>query len=103
MSWDRMSNDLDAQIVKNDSADGLSKEQLLEQCPVRGKRHKMSTREGGSIRAQIHIVGDLGGELIKNSCDCFYFLKKQGHDLRKCRKSAEVSQKGRSFKRPGEE
>lgn len=69
---------------------------------MQGKRHKMSTREGGSIRAQIHIVGDLGEKLIKNSCDCFYFLKKRGHDL-KCRKSAEVSQKGRGLKRPGEE
>lgn len=101
MSWDRMSNDLDAQIVKNDSVNGLSKEQLLEQCPLRGKRHKMSTHcEGGSFRAQTHIVGDLGGELIKNPCNCFHFLRKQGHDLRKCRASAEVSQRGRGLKSP---
>lgn len=49
MSWDRMSNDLDAQIVKNDSVDGLSKEQLLEQCPLRGKRPEMSTRCEGVL------------------------------------------------------
>lgn len=50
MSWDRMSNDLDAQIVKNESVDELSKEQLLEQCPLRGKRQEMSNRCERALR-----------------------------------------------------
>lgn len=33
MCWDRMSSDLDAQIVKNDSGDGLSKHSCWSSVP----------------------------------------------------------------------